>query len=118
MSNDDLKVCNLDYLYELSKGDMGFVREMIDVFLTDTPGEVRQLEEHIRGKNYSEIRQASHKLRSSIPYVGLDLIIGDDVMEIEELSAKGGSIKDIESRFVKVNKVLSEAFTELEPLQL
>jgi HPt (histidine-containing phosphotransfer) domain-containing protein len=116
--NENLKVCNLDYLYELAKGDMGFVQEMIDVFITDTPAEVESLGDRIKDRNYAEIRQIAHKLRSTIPYVGLDANIGDEVSEIEELAGSSSDIKTIESLFIKVKDFCKKAFSELRAYKI
>jgi HPt (histidine-containing phosphotransfer) domain-containing protein len=115
---DHLKVCNLDYLFELAKGDMEFVKEMLDVFLTDTPAELDNLSKCIAEENYPEIRQVAHKLRSTIPYVGLDELIGEEVQAIEEHAEKGSGIDDIKSGFLNVQKALQESFEELKLLKL
>src|SRR5687767_12188955 len=113
MAKEDLKNCNLDYLYDLAKGDMGFVREMIDVFVSDNSGELDNLESEIKSKNFPEIKHISHKLRSSIPYVGLDKLIGEEVAEIEELAKNEKDIAKIARLYKKVREVSDKAITEL-----
>ena len=74
-SNRDIKkVTNLDYLEELSKGNVQFVKEMISTFLEENPKEMEALEKAIQSKDFESIRQRAHFLQSSIPFVGLDRV--------------------------------------------
>src|SRR4051812_43084163 len=114
MSKDDLKICNLDYLYDLSKGDMGFVKEMIEVFLAENGGELDNLERKIKDGDFSQIKQIAHKLRSSIPYVGLDSKIGNEIAEIEELGRQEQDLPKIKTLFKKVRTVSNDALAELK----
>ncbi len=75
--NDNVKtVINLDYLLDLAKGNIKFVQEMIDTFLIENIKEIEVLEKAVHSKNFEAIKQAAHLLQSSIPFVGLDKIIG------------------------------------------
>jgi len=118
MTKNELKTCNLDYLYELSKGDMGFIREMIEVFLAENGGELDNLERKINDGDFSQIKQIAHKLRSSIPYVGLDSKIGSEIAEIEELGRQEKDLKKIQSLFKKVRTVSNDAIAELKNLKV
>jgi HPt (histidine-containing phosphotransfer) domain-containing protein len=118
MIKPELKTCNLDYLFELAKGDMGFVKEMIEVFLSENGEELDNLEKAIKLKDYPAIGHISHKLRSSIPYVGLDLIIGDEMMKIEHLAKNEDDIEEIQTHFDKVSETSRNAIEELKGLKL
>jgi HPt (histidine-containing phosphotransfer) domain-containing protein len=118
MTKNELKICNLNYLYELSKGDMGFIREMIDVFLAENSGELDSLEKKIGEEDYSQIKQIAHKLRSSIPYVGLDARIGQEIADIEELARQEEDMDKIKSLFKKVRTVCNDALAELKSFKV
>jgi HPt (histidine-containing phosphotransfer) domain-containing protein len=109
------KVVNLDYLTELSKGNKAFVKEMIALFLSENPEEMKTLEAGIVNGNHDQIKTMAHKLKSTIPFVGLDKVIGDKVSEIETLAANKGDIKEIESRFAVIKKACEKAYLELTP---
>ncbi|MGZ3901030.1 MAG: Hpt domain-containing protein, partial [Bacteroidia bacterium] len=68
------QITNLSYLLSLSKGDKGFIKNMINVFLEENPKEVNNLEQSINEKDFDKIKAAAHKLKSTIPFVGLDAI--------------------------------------------
>lgn len=95
-NNDSKKVTNLDYLLDLSKGNTQFVKEMVETFLAENPKEIGSLEKSIESKNFEGIKQAAHLLQSSIPFVGLDKIIENEVYEIEKVAADKSVLQKIE----------------------
>jgi HPt (histidine-containing phosphotransfer) domain-containing protein len=110
------KLIDLSYLTELSKGNKLFVNEMIGLFLSENPEELKSLELGIAEKNFHNIKMAAHKLRSSIPFVGLDKIIENDVSEIEALAANKSDLKEIEKQFLKIKDICEKAYLELTPI--
>jgi HPt (histidine-containing phosphotransfer) domain-containing protein len=108
------KVYNLDYLHELSHGNEEFVKEMIRIFLAEMPEEIQNLENSIKEKNYTAIRHAAHKLKSTIPFVGLNFVIGKEVFEIEDLASKQLDLEKIELLFVKIKEMCNKAAEELK----
>ena len=82
----DEKVTNLEYLLKLSKGNNQFVADMIRIFLEENPAEIGTLEKAIQNRDYVLINAAAHKLRSTVPFVGIDKIISEEISEIESLA--------------------------------
>lgn len=117
MTREELSRCNLDYLYELARGDMAFIREMVSVFLDEIGAELDKLSQQIRSSDFSGIKHLSHKLRSSIPYVGLDSVIGEDLAEMEDLARDHSQLSKIQHHFKKVRSVCEEAAQELRLLE-
>lgn len=111
MSSD--KVTNLAYLTELAKGDASFITEMIHIFLEENPEEVKTLGQAIQENNYENIKSISHHMKSTIPFVGIDLLIGKDLTDIEKLASEKTGIENIKVLFVNVKTVCDKAFNEL-----
>jgi hypothetical protein len=107
------KVTNLDYLKELAKGDTKFVKDMIKLFLAENPEEIKQLEQAIQKHHFELIRSISHHIKSTIPFVGLDLHINQDLSDIEKWATEKTGIECIGSLFTKVKVVCEKAFHEL-----
>src|SRR5687768_5661347 len=80
------KVTDLDYLLKLAKGNQQFVKDMIRIFLEENPAEIGTLETAIRERDFRLINAAAHKLRSTVPFVGIDKIISGEISEIEALA--------------------------------
>lgn len=60
----------LDYLKELSGGDLTFIAEILEMFINDAPLAVAQSFGHLEQKNYEMLRITVHKLKSSVQVVG------------------------------------------------
>jgi HPt (histidine-containing phosphotransfer) domain-containing protein len=90
------KVTDLNYLSGLSKGDTQFVKEMIRIFLEENPREIRLLEEGIKERDFKRIYLAAHKLRSTMPFVGIDRLIEKEIAEIERIASDKSNVQKIE----------------------
>jgi HPt (histidine-containing phosphotransfer) domain-containing protein len=108
-------VVNIDYLRQLSKGNTKFVDEMIRIFLAENPEEIKVLEGAIQNKNYDLIKATTHKLRSTLPYIGLDKLVEEEVSEIETLAAQKTSVERIGQLFLRIKDTCERACTELQP---
>jgi|SRR6185437_10528165 len=107
------KVIDLSYLNEISKGDKNFIKEMIDIFLSETPEEIKQLEEAIAKTNFEKIRAVCHHMKSTVPFVGLDIVIGKELAEIENLALERKGIEIIVANFSKIKTTFQQAYQEL-----
>jgi hypothetical protein len=107
------KVSNLAYLTELSKGNTQFVTEMIDIFLAENPAEVETLELAIAESDYEQIQSISHHMRSTMPFIGLDVHISKDLTETEQFAKSRSELPEIKIRFVKIKRICNLAVEEL-----
>ena len=107
------KVIDLTYLNEISKGDKNFINEMISIFLSETPEEINQLEKAIAYTDFEKIRAISHHMKSTVPFVGLDIVIGNELAEIENHAINKKEIEEININFTKVKAAFLQAYKEL-----
>ncbi len=61
----DASVVDLSYLRELSDNNKEFEKEVIELFLSQVPGQMKDLDDAINTRNYKEIKMLAHKLKSS-----------------------------------------------------
>lgn len=121
------KVTDLNYLEKLSKGNAAFMNDMIGIFLTENPAEISTLENAIAAEDYGAIAAAAHKLRSTVPFVGIDKIINTDIARVESLAQKNGSpygekvagqaenvLPEIREHFSRIKSVCEKAVSELK----
>lgn len=109
------KVVNIDYLKQLSKGNTRFVEEMIRIFLAENPEEMKVLESAIRHKDYDLVKATAHKLRSTLPYIGLDKVVEHEVNEMEDLAEAQADIHQIATLFARIKQMCERACQELQP---
>lgn len=112
--DDTVKVINLDYLKELSNGNTQFITKMINIFLIENPKDITQLEESIHEANFKAISSIAHKIKSSLPFVGLNITIGEEISTIEKLANQQLGLSEIEQLFEKVKNACTLAVYELE----
>lgn len=108
------KVVNIDYLKQLSKGNTRFVEEMIKIFLAENPEEMRVLETAINNEDYDLIKATAHKLRSTLPYIGLDRVVEHEVNEMEDLATAKKDIPEIGKLFARIKQMCERACQELQ----
>lgn len=114
-TNTNGRVVNIDYLTQLSRGNTRFVDEMINIFLTETPREIHVLEMAVDNCDYDLIKAAAHKLRSTLPYIGLDQIVEHEVSEMENLALTKTGIEEIQGCLAKIKNICEQAYRELQP---
>ena len=110
-------VCDLTYLKELSNGKVEFEKEMIQMFLEEIPGEILNLEHGIKAKDYETVKLTTHKLKSTLPFVGLNFIVGKEVLEMEALAKSQSGLEKIEVLFLTVKEMCEKAFEELKVMR-
>ncbi|CAN5363217.1 hypothetical protein BH09BAC5_BH09BAC5_21630 [soil metagenome] len=110
---DQLKITSLDYLNELSCGSPDFVTKMIALFLSENPEELIALKNYIAKSEFENIRQQAHKMKSTVVFVGLNILANNELNEIENLAAGHSEIDRIKLLFERVEKICSRATKEL-----
>ena len=63
---------NLDNLKILSKNNPTFIREILEVYLMNTPKDVESMEEAVESGDLQMVRYFAHKLKSSSFTIGFD----------------------------------------------
>ncbi len=107
------KLTNLNYLRELSDNNESFFKDFITLFLTNTPETLADLQKHLDAKNWEGVRQAAHKMKPSLNYLGLK--DGQKLAAtIEENALKKIQLEEIEELTKSLNSICNAAFRELE----
>ena len=107
------RVTDLNHLRKLADGNIGFVIEMVEMFLAKTPAEVELVENYYKNKDWDELRQIAHKIKPTFGYVGLK----DIQATLATIENNCGSKTDLDKLKVLIDKVLqvsAKAFKELE----
>ena len=100
--NDEYLV-DLSYLRELSAGNKEFENEMIELFLNQTPLDMKILEDAVNAVDFEKIRTTAHKLKSSFALLGIDE--KGSLALMEENAGDAKNIAFIESCFLKLKQV-------------
>ena len=106
------KSYNLDYLKELSAGNVGFEKEMIEIFINKVSTDIELLYLAIKKKDYKSVKDQAHELISSLPIAGLT-DVEPPLMEIEIDAGKKIINKETYLKFEIVKARLNNCFPEL-----
>lgn len=100
---------NLDYLYELDDND--YLIEMIELFFETTSEIMEDLQKDIRSKNWTEVYQNAHKLKSSLGPLQVNNMLAI-TSTIEEYAKNKKNLDQI----IYLNKDLNNQYNLVKPM--
>lgn len=107
------KVCKLDYLVNVTRGNKQMMSNIIKVFLEETPVELNKLNEAIGKTDYPVISDMSHKIKSSFSIFGISML--EPVFdEMEQLGTGANNIEKIIKLNQDIHKVFGQVKIEME----
>ena len=107
------KVCNLEYLVGITRGNKKIINNIVAVFFKETGKELTYLNDAIEKTNYKDISDISHKIKSAFSILGISLL--EPVFkEMEQLSSITSCIGNIELLNHRVNIVFNQAKAEMK----
>lgn len=109
----EVKLTNLEYLRMLSEDNESFFKDFINLFLTNTPETMNALVNALNASNWEGVRQAAHKVKPSLNYLGLK---DAQVMAatIEEYAKESKNLEQISIMIHELCNILETAYRELE----
>jgi signal transduction histidine kinase/CheY-like chemotaxis protein/HPt (histidine-containing phosphotransfer) domain-containing protein len=112
-ASENDNIINQEHLNTLSRGNKTFIKEIVDIFVEQNPIEIRELEDAIINKNYSSIRSISHKMKTSVGFIGINQLL-PELTNIENLAINEGDLNNIRSIFNNVKVICQKAIIELK----
>jgi signal transduction histidine kinase/DNA-binding NarL/FixJ family response regulator len=100
-SNGFKSTVDLRTLKEMSRGSNQFIREMIDLYLENTPGDLETIDQAIKTADYPTIRAISHRMKTSLGFMGLQHLL-EPLSSMEDLSENNNDLEKIATLFQKV----------------
>lgn len=84
----------LQTLIDLTNGDENFIREMLGIFIKNTPESIVRIKASIDQKDFSSLSDHAHKLKSSIQILGDDDLF-ELIKKIENTAKSEGNKDDL-----------------------
>lgn len=107
------KYTDLTYLKKLSKGDDDFVKQMISIFINQTPTAIQKMEADLSNKDWASLRAVAHKMKPSFSFVGVTSL-QEKIETIEDNAAQGTNPNLIADLIAQVKEVSLKAVAELQ----
>jgi signal transduction histidine kinase/DNA-binding response OmpR family regulator len=106
------ELLDLDYLKEVSGGNVEFEISMIEQFLKQAPGELEAMKEAFDKTNYAELTHIAHNLKTSVSFMGLAKKL-DHYLDYIESNAGIQNLNDnVGEKIITVNNICQEVFRE------
>jgi HPt (histidine-containing phosphotransfer) domain-containing protein len=107
------KVTDLAYLTEASADNKTFLKEMIEIFLKQTPGLITGLHAASKEKDWTEFRRIMHKIKPSIAMMGIHELEAD-IIKIDNAVKKGIDVEQLPLLLQRFEDICTRSYKELQ----
>jgi HPt (histidine-containing phosphotransfer) domain-containing protein len=70
-----VKLINLSYLETMSDGDAEMMQTMLEMLMVEVTEEIEKMQHETQAKNWKEVFEISHKLKTTLSFVGNEEMI-------------------------------------------
>jgi HPt (histidine-containing phosphotransfer) domain-containing protein len=103
---------NLAKVYALSDNDPEFVNEILNLFVTEVPNDLKEIGEGIKSKDHKRTYAFAHKLKPTLDLLGLNVAF-EEILQIEAWTKAEGKKKEIIETYKSVKAQVKDAIKEL-----
>ena len=110
---------DLSYLEEVTGGSTEIIKQLLELFLDETPDQIQKLYEKCSMSEWEQVRAEAHKLKPTFLYVGLqnahELLgqVEHGARNREYLDKLADMIKSVEEEFNKVKPEVNSIIQRL-----
>lgn len=104
---------NLAKVYALSDNDSEFVDQILNLFVSEVPQDLKLVGEGIKNKDYKQAYAYAHKLKPTLDLLGLNVAF-EEILQIEAWTKTEGKKKEIIETYKSVKSQVKDAIKELK----
>jgi hypothetical protein len=104
---------NLAKVYALSDNDPEFVNEILTLFVTEVPEDLKQIKEGIKKKDHKHAYAYAHKVKPTLDLLGLNVAF-EELLQVEAWTKAEGKRKDIDHTFKSIKNQVKDAIKEIK----
>lgn len=104
---------NLAKVYALSDNDPEFVLQIITLFVSEVPEDLKQIELGIKNKDYKMAYSHAHKIKPSLDLIGMTVAY-QEIILVEAWGRSEGKRKEIVDTFSSVQSQIEKAVKEIK----
>jgi HPt (histidine-containing phosphotransfer) domain-containing protein len=109
---ESTNVIDLTYLKEASANNKVFLKEMIGIFLDQTPGLITSLHASAKTQDWTEFRRIMHKVKPTITMMGIHKLDAD-IEKIDNAVKNGIGVEELPSLLQRFETLCNKSYTEL-----
>jgi len=103
---------NLSKVYALSDNDPEFVMQIITLFVTELPQDLKQIELGIKAKDHKQAYSFAHKIKPTLDLLGMTMAY-EEILQVEAWTKAEGKRKEIEATFESIQDQVDKAIKEI-----
>ncbi|MFY7740986.1 MAG: Hpt domain-containing protein [Flavobacterium sp.] len=104
---------NLSKVYALSDNDPEFVMQIISLFVTEVPQDLKQIENGIKDKDHKQAYAYAHKIKPTLDLLGMTMAY-EEILQVEAWTRAEGKKKEIEATFDSIQGQVDKAIKEIK----
>lgn len=104
---------NLSKVYALSDNDEEFVLQIINLFVTEVPEDMKQIEMGIKEKDHKQAYAFAHKIKPTLDLLGMTMAY-EEILQVEAWTKAEGKKSEIEATFESIQDQVNKAIKEIK----
>ena len=104
---------NLAKVYALSDNDPEFVMQIITLFVTEVPLDLKQIELGIKEKEHKQAYAYAHKIKPTLDLLGMTMAY-EEILQVEAWTKVEGKRKEITATFESIDDQVEKAIKEIK----
>ena len=104
---------NLAKVYALSDNDEEFVMQIITLFVTEVPEDMKEIDAGIKEKDHKRAYSYAHKIKPTLDLLGMT-VAHQEILEVEAWTKREGKRKEIVDTFESVKSQVEKAIKEIK----
>lgn len=113
MNNMNFEQADLTYLMDLSNGNKQLIREILELFIKQTPADMELLSTHIDQKDWEKAFKQAHHIKPTLAYVGANQL-RQELQEIEDAAKHQQHLDSIAAKHAAMLPRLEVLYGELK----
>lgn len=112
MNNMNFEQADLTYLMDLSNGNTQLIREIIELFIKQTPADMELLSTHIDQEEWEKAFKQAHHIKPTLAYVGANQL-RQELQKIEDAAKHQQHLDTIAAKYAAMLPRLDVLYGEL-----
>ncbi|MBD1428983.1 MULTISPECIES: Hpt domain-containing protein [Sphingobacterium] len=111
------QIINLDIINESMMGNADLIKELVDLYISQSPGDFKALEDALSTGDTVLIRKTAHHIKPTMQYIGAKDLL-QDFQVLENMAKEGVPIEEMNAQFQKIKPKFSLMLEELQQLSI
>ncbi len=116
MNVTTLNYVQLDYLETMTDGDADMMQTMLDMLIEEIPDEIRKMNESLAQKDWEELFQISHKMKTTLSFIGNETMININ-KTLEHCSRHEESLAELPALVHQLDELSVKVVEELQMIR-